>query len=68
MQITDIDSAMKVLNEGIFLVKEMIKCFQKNPSCNIRKISLHVEYQTAKQVQEKSKDKTIQSFYSNFKF
>ena len=67
MQIIKIEHAIKLLNECFFLSLEAVKAFSKNTSWNIQKISLHIEYQTAEQIEKKSTDRAFQSFFTKFK-
>jgi hypothetical protein len=48
MQVRDIKTALVVFNEGVFLSEEMVKFFADNPGVDIIRLSLHIEYQTGK--------------------
>lgn len=67
MQIFTVEHAIRMLNECFYLSKEMVKIFSRNQNLHIHKISLHVEYQTAKQFQEGSTENNVQILFTKFK-
>lgn len=68
MKINTVNGMMKLLHECHFLATEMIKYFMAfDENIEVKRISIHVDYQRSDQVKAKSKEKCSQLFYTNFK-